>query len=191
MTESPFNARDPRWERCLVGCRPAAGIHRTDCPNVIDGDDFDERATATYVAWYGKGRKQNWTTPRSLFDPLHEEYGFTLDGASEPGNGLLPKASTVEVPLSWSGERVFCNPPWSNIPPFVELAATADLAVLLVPARTNARWFHRALELGATVRFFLGRPAFGSGPEDQKGHNSPVDCVLLVFDSATWREIAA
>ncbi len=96
-----------------------------------------------YVAWYGKGRKQNWTTPRSLFDPLDAEYGFTMDGASEPGNGLLPKASTANEPLSWEGERVFCNPPWSDIPPFVEAAAHADLAVLLVPARTNCRWFHR------------------------------------------------
>jgi hypothetical protein len=142
---------------------------------------------SSYVAWYGRGRKQNWTTPRSFFAPLHAEYGFTLDGASEPGNGLLAAASTAEVPLQWRGERVFCNPPWSNIPPFVELAATADLAVLLVPARTNARWFHRALELGAAVRYFVGRPSFESGPLGQRGHNSPVDCVLLVFSTHSVR----
>jgi hypothetical protein len=150
--------------------------------------DSPDRTAATteprdrYVFWYGRGRKQNWTTPDSIFGPLHDEYNFTLDGASEPGNGLLPHASTAKQPLCWEGERVFCNPPWSNIPPFIEQAALADLAVLLVPARTNARWFHRALDLGATVRYFLGRPSFGSGPEGQKGHNSPVDCVLLVFD---------
>lgn len=139
-------------------------------------------STPHYVAWYGKGkRRQNWTTPRSLFDPLHAEYQFTLDGASEPGNALLPKASSALAPVSWVGERVFCNPPWSNIRAFVELAGTADLAVLLVPARTNTRWFHRALELGATPRFFLGRIAFGNAPEGTKGHNSPVDCLLLVF----------
>lgn len=134
-----------------------------------------------YVGWYGHGRKQNWTTPRAMFDQWHEEYGFTMDGASEPGNGLLLKASTIEAPLPWDGERVFCNPPWSNIAPFVELAATADLAVLLVPARTNVKWFHRALELGAVARFFKGRPKFENGPTGHKGHNSPVDCLLLVF----------
>ena len=138
-----------------------------------------------YVAWYGRTRRQNWTTPRPLFDPLHAQYGFTLDGASEPGLGLLPKASTAESPLPWTGERVFCNPPWSNIPPFVELAATADLAVLLVPSRTNARWFHRALELGARPEFFLKRPSFGNAPDGTKGHNSPVDCLLLVFRSTS------
>lgn len=129
-----------------------------------------------YHSWYGGKRRQSWATPPSLFDPLNAEFLFTMDGASEPGNGLLPISSTAENPLPWKGERVFCNPPWSNIPPFVELAATADLAVLLVPARTNCRWFHRALDLGARVRFFRPKPKFVGAP-----HVSPVDCVLLVF----------
>ena len=134
----------------------------------------------SYVDWYGKERRQNWQTPPSIFEPLNAEYRFTMDGASEPGNGLLPKASTAEDPLSWKGERVFCNPPWSNIPPFLEMAAEAELAVFLVPARTNAGWFHRALELGATPRFFKPKPKF-VGAE----HASPVDCVLLVFDKGS------
>lgn len=137
---------------------------------------------AKYVDWYGGERRQNWTTPRDFFDRLHAEFAFTLDGASDETNALLPRAETNADPLttSWAGERVFCNPPWSYIPPFVELAATADLAVLLVPARTNARWFHRALELGAQVRFFPRRLRFGDG----KG-TSPVDCLLLIFEHLT------
>jgi hypothetical protein len=131
----------------------------------------------SYVEWYGKERKQNWGTPPKLFDPLHAEYAFTMDGASEPGNGLLPRASTAEAQIPWMGERVFCNPPWSNIRPFLELAPAAELAVFLVPARTNAKWFHRALELGATPRFFKPKPKFVGAP-----FISPVDCLLLVFD---------
>jgi site-specific DNA-methyltransferase (adenine-specific) len=112
-----------------------------------------------------------------MFETLDAEYGFTLDGASEAGNALLAKNLTRDdILVSWAGERVFCNPPWNRIAEFIELAAFADLAVLLVPARVNARWFHRALQLGATVRFFIGRPRFGDG----KG-SSPVDCLLLVF----------
>lgn len=118
-----------------------------------------------------------------MFEALHAEFGFTLDGASEPGNGLLPLASTAEHPIDWTGHRVFCNPPWSNIRPFVDMAATAELAVFLVPARTNVAWFHHAIASGAKPRFFKGRPKF-EGPEGYqgKGHNSPVDCVLLIFD---------
>jgi len=139
------------------------------------------RTTVAYVEWYGKSRHQDWGTPVALFADLHSEYEFDLDGAADDGNRLLPDASTPEEPKPWTGRRVFCNPPWSNIPPFIEEAAKADLAVLLVPARTNARWFHRALALGARVRYFLGRPAFVNAKHDGNGHNSPVDCVLLVF----------
>lgn len=131
----------------------------------------------TYVTWYGGKRSQSWGTPPELFAKLHAEYGFTMDGASGSDNALLARRSTAEDPRSWVGERVFCNPPWANIPPFVEMAATADLAVLLTPARTNCGWFHRALELGAKVKFFLGKPRFVGAP-----YNSPVDCVLLVFE---------
>jgi DNA N-6-adenine-methyltransferase (Dam) len=131
----------------------------------------------TYVDWYAGPRTQDTTTPVTLFTELHNEYGFTLDGAAVPENALLPRYSTIEHPCRWIGEKVFCNPPWSDIPPFIELAALADMAVLLVPARTNARWFHRALELGAKVRCFLGKPRFGNAK-----WNSPVDCVLLVFE---------
>lgn len=132
--------------------------------------------TERYVDWYGKARRQNWRTPAAFFTALHEEYRFTLDGAADDDNALLSVASTPDHPINWEGHRVFCNPPWSNIPPFVEQAANADLAVLLVPARTNARWFHRALALGAAPRFFLGKPKFEGAP-----FNSPVDCLLLIF----------
>lgn len=132
-----------------------------------------------YVAWYGGKRSQTWRTPREFFQTLDARYGFTMDGAATRGNALLTIASTPEEPRSWDGERVFCNPPWSNIQPFVELAAKADFAVLLVPARTNARWFHRALELGATTRYFPGRITFVGA----KGQ-CPVDCLLLIFDAA-------
>lgn len=40
-------------------------------------------------------------------------------------------------------------------------------------------WFHRALDLGATVRYFKPKPKFVGAK-----HVSPVDCVLLVFDNA-------
>lgn len=135
--------------------------------------------SAGYVSWYAGKRSQSWGTPPEFFDRLNVEYGFTLDGAAADENALLPRASTAADPLPWEGERVFCNPPWSQIPPFVELAATADLAVLLVPARTNCRWFHRALNLGATVRYFLGKPRFVGAK-----YTSPVDCLLLVFEGA-------
>ncbi len=133
----------------------------------------------TYVDWYAGDRVQEWQTPPDFFQSLHERFHFDLDGAASDENSLLPEGSTIESPVPWTGRRVFCNPPWSNIPPFIEYASLAELAVLLVPARTNARWFHRAVELGAEVEFFKGKLKFLRNGETVS--NSPVDCLLLVF----------
>jgi hypothetical protein len=132
-----------------------------------------------YVKHYEGERKQDRPTPREFFEKLHARFRFTVDGAANPdgSNSMLPRWFAAYQ--SWEGERVFCNPPWSDIAPFVLLASTAEFACLLVPARTNCRWFHKALELGAKPDFFLGKPNFG-GP-----WNSPVDCVLLLFGDPT------
>lgn len=119
---------------------------------------------------------QDWGTPRGLFGALHERFRFDLDGAADPGDELLSDYAS-DAWVSWVGRRVFCNPPWAAIAPFVEKAAMAECAVLLVPARVNSRWFHRALELGARVEFFLGRPQFGKNG----GTGSPYDCLLLIW----------
>lgn len=133
--------------------------------------------TQPYVSWYGKGRLQTWRTPPDFFAKQHARFSFTLDGAATEENKLLPLASTISAPISWAGHRVFCNPPWSDIASFVSLAPCADLAVLLVPARSNARWFHAALRTGAKPEFFEGRLKF-VGP---KSGTCPVDCCLLVW----------
>ena len=130
-----------------------------------------------YVDHYKGERKQNHRTPRDFFEKLDLRYGFTLDGAAAKSNTLLPRFSSYHKRLTWRGERVFCNPPWSNIAPFVELAATAELAVLLIPSRTNCGWFHRALELGAVPDYWQGKLNFGCK------WNSPTDCLLLIWES--------
>ena len=42
-----FRPDDPRWKRCLVGCRPAAGLHRIDCPNASWGCSMAEQRNET------------------------------------------------------------------------------------------------------------------------------------------------
>jgi len=115
----------------------------------------------------------------AFFERLHARFMFTMDGAASEDNALLPLFSTAEYPQPWKGRRVFCNPPWGSIPQFLEYAPEAELAVFLVPARVNAKWFHRALELGGAPEFFCGKLKFG----DSKW-NSPVDCLLIKFGAA-------
>ena len=136
-------------------------------------------AAPRYIDHFKAERKQDLTTPREFFDKLHARFRFTMDGAATAQNALLPCFSSEGYLLSWHSERVFCNPPWSNIRHFIDQAPLAELAVFLVPARVNAKWFHRALELGGVPEFFCGKLKFG----DSKW-NSPVDCLLIKFGTA-------
>lgn len=145
-----------------------------------ENDEAGVPIATRYIDHFKGERKQDLTTPFEFFRRLDLRFNFTLDGAASSGNALVARYSSIERELPWKSERVFCNPPWSSIPQFLEYAPAAEIAVFLVPARVNAKWFHRALELGAKVEYFCGKLKFG-GCE----WNSPVDCLLLVFTNET------
>lgn len=105
-------------------------------------------------------QSDEWQTPAWLFKALDTEFGFTMDGASTDENALLKKHSTSLVPLPWTGERVFCNPPYSDIMPFVRLATDAELAVLLLPVRTDSDWHRFITERGDEIRYLRKRIPF-------------------------------
>lgn len=100
----------------------------------------------------------HWPTPRSLYQALNTEFSFDLDpcplDAKEDG-----------LTMSWKGRRVFCNPPYGpGIRPFLDKAHEADVAVFLIPARTDVLWFHEVVLPGAReIRFIKGRLRFGDG----------------------------
>jgi hypothetical protein len=59
------------------------------------------------------------------FGLLHERFRFTVDAAAAPHNARLPRYWTREdsaLEQDWRGERVWCNPPYSDIRPWVEHA---------------------------------------------------------------------
>ena len=100
----------------------------------------------------------------------------------------------------WTG-RVWCNPPFSDIEPWVERAwqvineRSASVVAMLLPAsRTEQGWWQRHVEpfrdlrLTATLRvhFMPGRVRFGH-PGNREGvgvGSPPFGCVLLVWRSA-------
>lgn len=110
--------------------------------------------------------KDDWETPQKLFDQLNEEFHFTLDAASNDQNAKCEHHYTVEnigLEHSWEGETVFCNPPYGrNIGDWIRKASQEaskpdTLVVLLVPARTDTRWFQNHILHRAEVRFLPGR----------------------------------
>jgi phage N-6-adenine-methyltransferase len=150
-------------------------------------------------------------TPRSLFDHLHERFRFTVDAAASADNALLPRFWTKgadALRLDWTGERVWCNPPYSAIPDWVTKASTeaaygCPLVVMLLPAdRTEQPWWQDMIEpwrdrgrVGNVIlstTFIRKRVKFGlpqNHPDAQKGlpgrkggyRYPPFGCVLVMW----------
>src|SRR5690349_18109036 len=86
-----------------------------------------------------KSETVEWPTPQEVYRNLDREFEFDFDPC--PIDGVQDGLSSLFTP--WTGRRVFCNPPYGpKVGQWLERAKEADLAVYLIPARTDTRWFH-------------------------------------------------
>lgn len=139
------------------------------------------------------------TTPE-VFDPLNARFHFTIDVAASEHNTKCERfyhRGDNGLTKSWAGERVWCNPPYSNIDPWCAKAwaevDSAEVTVMLLPAnRTEQRWWQRHVEPfrdrpGSALRtqFIPGRLRFLAPGEATVKPNSrpPFGCVLLIWQS--------
>lgn len=140
-------------------------------------------------------------TAPELFGALDREFHFDLDVAASPQNAKCARFYTIGddgLAQPWNG-RVWCNPPFSSLRPWVEkaraeiLARRAELVVMLLPAnRTEQSWWQDLVERerrdrGGTleVRFLAGRLRFDrpNWTPPAKGDRPPFGCCLLIFRS--------
>ena len=131
-----------------------------------------------------------WATPQEFFDLLDSEFHFSLDVAATSKNAKCSKFFTKDddaLTKDWSGECVWCNPPYgrSLLPLFVmkasgEVQKPNTTVVLLIPARTDTRYWHEYIFPHADeIRFIRGRLSFG------KGHApAPFPSAIVIFKSA-------
>jgi hypothetical protein len=119
----------------------------------------------------------SYGTPDYLYKALEMEFGFDLDPC--PLNlDFDPTVDQDGLKLNWNGHRVFCNPPWNTVMPWVEKAfASKALTVFLLPARTDTAWFHMLNDSGAEIRLFRKRVHFLRDGID--GKKSPTDGTML------------
>lgn len=115
-----------------------------------------------------------WATPREVYRALDDEFRFDFDPCPLDGtqDGLAP------LYTHWSGRRVFCNPPYGpGLDKWLERGAEADVAVFLIPARTDTRWFHDiVLSKAQEIRFLRGRLKFGDAVNP-----APFPSMVVVF----------
>jgi len=118
---------------------------------------------------------------------------------------MCEKYYTIEddgLSKSWAGENTFINPPYSQIGRWVRKAYEESKAsikswyVLLIPARTDTRWFHDyIMDKAVSVEFIRGRlkfdnPSLPSWKADGSHKISPAPFPSMVvaycWDTIHW-----
>ena len=125
-----------------------------------------------------------WETPQDLFDKLNEEFHFDLDVCALPENAKCEKYYTPEddgLSQPWNGV-CWCNPPYGRtigkwVQKAYETFARGGTVVMLLPARTDTKWFHEYIYNKAEIRFIKGRLKFGNSK-----NAAPFPSMVVVFD---------
>ena len=126
----------------------------------------------------------DWTTPADFYAMLDAEFGFTLDPCCYPHTAKCDRFFTKEddgLKQDWAG-AVFVNPPYGRVigawvrKSYEAAQTTADVVVMLIPARTCSRYWHDYCMKAAEIRFVRGRLKFGDGTD-----NAPFPNAVIVF----------
>lgn len=129
-------------------------------------------------------KSDEWSTPKDFFEQLNKEFDFDLDPCSTEENHKCEIYYTTEedgLSRDWRGHRVFCNPPYSKISDWVAKAYESTryentLVVMLIPSRTDTRYFHDYIVHRSEIRFVRGRLKFGDGK-----NSAPFPSMLVIF----------
>lgn len=129
--------------------------------------------------------KDEWATPQKFFDKLNEEFHFTLDPCATDENHKCQKYFTKRdngLKQSWENEIVFVNPPYGKSikewvsKTFYEWLYHNITIVLLIPARTDTRYFHDYIYGIAELRFIKGRLKFNDGK-----NSAPFPSMVCIY----------
>lgn len=130
----------------------------------------------------GEAGHDDWMTPISVIRNLEVEFGKLFD----------PCPAGWNVDHGWNGLYIdwpvnkysFVNPPFSQIDKWAakcqyEWERGAGV-LLLIPVRTDTKYFHNHIYWNAHLRFFKGRLKFRR-PNTPKASRAPFACMLCIF----------
>lgn len=135
-----------------------------------------------------------WSTPQDFFDKLNWRFGpFTLDPCASPVNTKCSKFFTEDddgLTKDWSGHTLFINPPYGRgIDKWIEKGYRESLknhtkVVMLIPARTDTKYWHKYVMLASELYFVKGRLKFGDSP-----NSAPFPSAVVVFDGESKQQV--
>ena len=133
-------------------------------------------------------KTDEWTTPQDFFDKLNQEFHFDLDPCADETNHKCKKYFNKEqngLLQNWGGHKVFCNPPYGKdigqwvAKSYYEAIKPDTIIVMLIPARTDTKYFHDYILNRSEIRFVKGRLKFGDGK-----NSAPFPSMVVIFRSA-------
>lgn len=138
--------------------------------------------------------RDSWRTPPEVFAAINAEFRFVGDVAASATNALHSRYLTEQqnaLQVDWLEHfgpgYVWCNPPYSNIMPWVEKAieecANGIGTVMLVPADASVGWFKAAQRECTEVRFITGgRLAFINGATGKPISGNPKGSIFIIWN---------
>lgn len=132
--------------------------------------------------------KDEWRTPVWLFDVATKQFGpFTLDVAATKENSLCASYFTKKTDAllqKWPSQcpdKLWCNPPYSNITPWLRHALECQAEVVFLLPTPNGEKRDRIIFNHATdIVFFTKRVAFLQ-PEGTPKKGNPRGSCLVRF----------
>lgn len=132
-------------------------------------------------------KRMDWETPQELFNELDREFHFTLDPCATAKTAKCSRYYTKEkdgLKQSWGGQTVFCNPPYGReLPKWIEKCykeSSNATVVMLIPARTDTKAFHKYIYNKAEIRFIKGRVKFLI--DGEQGDAAPFPSMIVIFN---------
>lgn len=123
-------------------------------------------------------QRMDWQTPAAVYDALDAEFGFTFDPCPVVAEEFELRHDGLTS--DW-GDVTFCNPPYgTEIGKWVHKAyleaQKGRTVVLLIPSRTDTRWWHDYVMKANEIRFVRGRLKFGDATT-----SAPFPSAIVVF----------
>lgn len=128
---------------------------------------------------------EEWATPQEFYNSLNKEFNFNLDPCANALNHKCDIYFTKQddgLLQNWGGKTVFCNPPYGKVigdwvkKAHEEAQKPNTTVVMLIPARTDTKYFHDYIYQKHEIRFIRGRLKFG----DSK-NSAPFPSMVVIM----------
>lgn len=102
----------------------------------------------------------DWQTPKKFYEKLNNEFHFDFDPCP-----IEPDFDGLNI--EW-GKRNFVNPPYGKeigkwCKKAYEEYLKGKIIVMLIPSRTDTKWWHDYIMKATEIRFIKGRLHFDDG----------------------------